>query len=74
MHRDRSLRALRQRERMLDAVAEQAAVRKQSQRIVEGELAQLVLERLALADVAQIQGEALHGRVVRAGCCRRTRG
>ena len=63
--RDEALAALRQGERVLHAVAEQVAVRQQRQRIVEGELAQLLLERLALADVAEVQRQALHGRVVR---------
>ncbi len=57
--------ALRQRERVLHAVAEQIAVGEQRQRIVEGELAQLLLERLALADVAEIERQSLHRRIVR---------
>jgi hypothetical protein len=40
---------------------------------VEGELPELVLEGLALGDVAQVQREALHGRVV-SRCGRRTPG
>ena len=58
---------------MLHAVAEQVAVGEQRQRIVEGELAQLLLERLALADVAKVERQALHGRIVASGCCRRSR-
>ena len=63
--RDRALPALRERERVLHAVAEQVAVGEQRQRIVEGQLAQLLLERLALADVAEIQRQALHRRILR---------
>ncbi len=58
------LRPARQRERVLDAVAEQAAVGEQCQRVVERELAQLVLERLALGDVPQVEGEPLDRRIV----------
>ena len=72
-HGEAVLRAPRQVERVLHAVAEQAPVRKQCQRIVEGELPELVLEGLALGDVAQVQREALHGRVV-SRCGRRTPG
>ena len=57
-------RALRQRQRVLHAVAEQVAVREQRQRVVEGELAQLLLERLALADVAEVERQALHRRIL----------
>ena len=42
-------RSLGERQRVLDAVPEQAAVGEQRQRIVERQLAQLFLERLALA-------------------------
>ncbi len=65
-HQDRQpvLRAPRERDRVLDAVAEQAAVREQGQRVVERELAQLVLERLALGHVAQVEREPLDGGVV----------
>ena len=68
-----ALAALRQRERVLHPVAEQVAVGEQRQRIVEGELAQLLLERLALADVAEVERQALHRRILRSGCCRRSR-
>ena len=64
-HRHRALPALRQGERVLHAVAEQVAVRQQRQRIVERHLPQLLLECLALADVAEIQCQALHRRVLR---------
>ena len=65
-HQDRQpvLGAPRERDRMLDAVAEQAPVREQRQRVVERELAELVLERLALGHVAQVQGESLDRRIV----------
>ncbi len=63
-HREPFLGAPRERERVLDAVAEQAPVGEQRQGIVERELAQLVLERLSLGDVAQVQREPLHGGVV----------
>ena len=49
---------------MLHAIAEQVAVREQRERVVEGQLAQLLLERLALADVAEIERQALHRRVL----------
>ena len=60
----RCVRALRQRQRVLDAVAEQAAVGEQRQRVVERQLAQLLLERLALAHVAEVEREAGDRRVV----------
>ena len=65
-HQDRQpvLGAPRERDRVLDAVAEQAPVREQRQRVVEGELAELVLERLALGHVAQVEGESLDRRIV----------
>ncbi len=62
--RDRALAALRERQCVLHAVAEQVAVGEQRQRIVEGQLAQLLLERLALADVAEVERQALHRRVL----------
>ncbi len=61
---DTLARALRERQCVLDAVAEQAAVGEQGERVVEGELAQLLLERLALADVAEVEREAGDCRVV----------
>ena len=65
-HQDRQsvLGAPRERDSVLDAIAEQAPVRKQRQRVVEGELAKLVLECLALGHVAQVEGESLYRRVV----------
>ena len=62
--RHAQLRALRQRQRVLDPVPEQAAVGEQRERVVERELAQLLLERLALADVAEIERQPGDGRVV----------
>jgi hypothetical protein len=56
---------LRQRQGVLDAVAEQASVRKQRQRIMKRQVPQLLLERLALADVAEVKRESAHRRIVR---------
>ena len=64
-HRDLMPAAPRQSQRMLHAVAEQVAICKQRERIVERELPQLLLERLALADVAEIERQALHRRILR---------
>ena len=64
-HRHRALAALRQRERVLHPVAEQVAVGEERQRIMEGELAQLLFQRLALADVAEVERQALDRRVLR---------
>ena len=72
-HRDVAPRAPGQRQRVLDAIAKQVAIGEPRQRIVEGQLAQLLLEALALADVAEVQRQALHRRVVASGCCRRFR-
>ena len=47
------------RERMLDAVVEQRAVGELRQRVMEGAVAQLLLERLALVDVARGDHDAL---------------
>src|SRR5688500_19126527 len=63
-HGDELPRAMCQRQRVLDAVAEQAAVGEQRQRIVERELAQLFLEGLAFTDVAEIEREPRNGRVI----------
>jgi hypothetical protein len=56
---------LRQRQRMLHAITEQASVRQQRQRIMKRQLPQFLLERLALADVPKIECESVHRRVVR---------
>ena len=64
-HRHRAAVALCQRERVLHAIAEQVAVGEQRQRIVEGELPQLLLERFALADVAEVERQTLHRRIAR---------
>ena len=61
--RDALLRPLRKGQGVLDAVPEQAAVRQQRERVVEGQLAQLLLQRLALADVAEIQCKPGDGRI-----------
>ena len=58
------LRALRQGERVLDAVAEQAAIGEQRQGVVKRELSQLLLQRLALTDVAEIQRQPACRRIV----------
>ena len=46
-------------ERLLDAVAEQTAVRQAREHVVEGLVLELGLELLALADVAHVQDQAL---------------
>ena len=46
------------RERVRDAVAEERAVREPGDRVVEGLVGELLLERLALADVARVQDDA----------------
>ena len=49
-----------QRERVLDAIAEEVPVGEPGQRIVKRQLAQLLFEALALADVAQVERQPLH--------------
>ena len=56
-------RAAGQRERVLDAIAEQVPVGEPGQRIVKRQLPQLLFEALALADVAQVERQALHRRI-----------
>src|ERR1700730_16500494 len=56
--------ALRQHERMLNAIAKQIAIGKQGERIVKRQLPQLLLERLSLADVSKIECQTAYGRVV----------
>ena len=48
---------------MLHTILEQRAIGQQRQWIVEGLLAQLLLQRLALADVPEVQCQALHRRI-----------
>ena len=56
--------ARRPRERVLDAVGEERAVGELGDGIVEGLVGELVLEDLALADVAAVEHDALHVLVV----------
>ena len=63
-HRHLLSGALRQCECVLHPIAEQAAVCQQRQRIMESKLPQLLLERLALADVTEVDGQAADCRVV----------
>ena len=66
--RDREGGAQLARQRVFDAVAEQRAVGQLGQRIVEGPVAQLLLERAALADIAERDDDGLHlGRVEQVG-------
>ena len=51
-------------ERVLDAVAEQRAVRERRQRVVEGGVDELVLEHLPFAHVAGVEHDAAHVRVL----------
>ena len=51
-------------DRVRDAVAEQGAVREVRDRVVEGLMRQLLLERLAFADVAGVEHDAAHVAVV----------
>ena len=51
-------------ERVDDAVAEQRSVRQSRDRVVEGLVGELLLERLALGDVTRVQHDALDVRVV----------
>src|SRR5207245_4215535 len=62
--RHRALAALGEGQRVLHAIAEQIAVGEQRQGIVERQLPQLLLERLALADVAEIERETLDRRIL----------
>ena len=55
---DRRAAADRAHDRVLDAVGEQRAVGEARDRVVEGLVRELVLERLALADVAAVQDDA----------------
>ena len=55
---DRPAAAERAHERMLDAVGEERAVGELGDRVVEGLVGELILERLALADVAPVQDDA----------------
>ena len=48
----------------MDAVLEERTVREPGQRVVEGLVDELLLERLALADVARVEDEAADVRVV----------
>ena len=57
-HRDAAAVALADRDRVLDTVAEQRAVREQGQRIVQGHALQLLLHALAIGRVAQVQKAA----------------
>ncbi|MGH8275257.1 MAG: hypothetical protein ACRETH_01025, partial [Steroidobacteraceae bacterium] len=50
---------------MLHAIAEQVAICQQRQRIVECQLAQLLLERLAFCDFAEIERQSLNRRIGR---------
>ncbi len=60
-HRHAAIAALADRERVLDAVAEQRAIREQGQRVVECEAPQLLLDVLAVACVAHARQPADHG-------------
>jgi len=51
-------------ERVVDAIPEQGAVREAGDRVVEGLVRQLFLERLALRDVPRVEDDAPHVRVV----------
>ena len=55
---DRRASATRAHDRVLDAVGEQRAVGEARDRVVERLVRELVLERLALADVAAVQDDA----------------
>src|SRR5207237_6415953 len=50
--------------RVLHPIAEQVAIGEQRQGIVERELPQLLLERLALADIAEIERQPLDRRIL----------
>ena len=63
--RDRAVAALGEGHRVLHPIAEQVAIGEQRQGIVERELPQLLLERLALADVAEIERQPLDRRILR---------
>ena len=63
-HGDVPLGPTREGERVLDAIAEQIAVGQLRQRVVKRQLAQLLFEPLALADVAQVERQTLHRGVV----------
>src|SRR5215470_19986609 len=62
--RDRVVAAMRERECVLHPVAEKVAIGQQRERVMEGELPQLLFERLALADVAEIEREPLNRRIL----------
>jgi hypothetical protein len=63
-HRDRLATAGLARDGVLDPVGEQRAVRQPGELVVERPVGELVLERLALGDVAGVQDPALHLGVV----------
>ena len=62
--RHRQVGARQALQRVLDAVAEERAVREPGDRVVEGLVRQLLLERLALRDVPGVQDDPLHVGIV----------
>ena len=62
--RRRSAAAARAREGVTEAVPEERSVRQPGQDVVEGLVAELLLERLPLGDVAVVDDHAADGRVV----------
>ncbi len=67
-HAHRRLLAGRAGERVADAIGEERAVGEARDGIVEGLVRELVLEELALADVAAVEDDALHATPPPAGC------
>ena len=65
---DRRASAPRALDRMLDAVCEESAVRELGDGIVERLVRELLLERLALADISAVQDDAAHMLVLEQVC------
>ena len=65
---DRPAAADRAHDRLLDAVCEQRSVGEARDRVVEGLVCELILERLALADVATVQDDAADVLVLQQVC------
>ena len=62
-HRNAALVALRESQRVVHAIPEQAAIGELGEGVLKRQLPQLRLERLAFADVAKIEGQPLHRRI-----------
>src|SRR5207237_9820537 len=62
-HRNAALVTLRESQRVMHAIPEQISIGELGEGVVERQLPQLRLERLAFADVAEIERQPLHRRI-----------